>query len=110
MFVVSTAQANAQSLERLEGAGTHSCAKFTDAFHKSPNMELAYFTWAEGFMAGLNIALNAKGHPSRNTSALSIADQTSRIRKFCEMHPHQGYAAAVQALFSQLPQFSLPNK
>ncbi len=43
-----------------------SCGEFTKAYASNPGLvEDAYFTWAQGFMSGLNLEAVASGRPYR---------------------------------------------
>jgi len=56
VFSAPSKAAEADSAQ-LAGAGSQSCAQFAKAYSANPTFaENAYFTWAQGFMTGFNLA------------------------------------------------------
>ena len=86
------------------GLGMHSCAEFADAYKAQPAFtEDLYFTWAQGFMSGLNLASIAGKLQFRVLNGVSMESQKTQIRSYCEEHPQGQYASAVIALYNDLP-------
>jgi hypothetical protein len=68
-----------------QGPGTVSCAEFGKACQRSPENETLFFSWALGFMSGLNTDLL----PNRATDlhGLPMETQKEAIRTYCHAHP-----------------------
>jgi hypothetical protein len=46
----------------LMGVGTETCGQYAEVYRMSPEVaENAYFSWAQGFMSGLNMGSLAQG-------------------------------------------------
>jgi hypothetical protein len=85
------------------GAGITSCATFADQYRGSREVvELVYFSWAQGFMAGLNATdVRATGR-ARDISSMAPAEQKGYLRSYCDAHPLSKYMYAVWDLYMQL--------
>ena len=95
----------AENIER--GAGAGSCAAFAEAYAANPvTAEAVYFSWAQGFMTGANIAAASASHRYSDLGGVA-KDQQARIRAFCAAHPAGPYAEAVFDLYKSLPEKSL---
>lgn len=89
------------------GAGAVSCGEFAESFRRSTNSETLFFTWAQGYMSGLNLALKTAGKPIRDLRAREANIQKQTIRSYCNSHPLDVYMSAVNALFITLPERSM---
>ncbi len=86
----------------IQGMGASSCAKFAKMYQGDPeNMEIMFFTWAQGFMSGLNLASSAAGGFERELGG-STTDQESAIRIYCSTNPLKTYMDAVVNLYGTL--------
>src|SRR5262245_61951075 len=83
-----------------QGPGTVSCAEFSKAYHDSADNENLFFSWALGFMSGLNAGL-LPNH-STDLHGLDMAAQKQSIKSFCKDHPRAAYFEAVFYLFNQM--------
>jgi hypothetical protein len=83
-----------------QGPGTVSCDEFGKAYHRSTENETLFFSWALGFMSGLNTELL----PNRSTdlNGLAMATQKEAIRTYCNDHPRAPYFEAVFSLFNRM--------
>jgi hypothetical protein len=91
-----------------QGPGTVSCEEFGKAYQRSPENETLFFSWALGFMSGLNTDLL----PNRETDlhGLPMETQKAAIRTYCNAHPHAAYFEAVFKLYNRMRQDQgLPN-
>ena len=89
------------------GIGSRTCGQFAEAYKKSPSTtEIAFFTWAQGFMAGQNVSLMDRKEKARDLRAKSTESQEAFIRSYCDSHPLTGYWLATLVLFETLPEFS----
>jgi len=106
-LAITTLPANAQEREKAvgKGAGLQSCAEFAETYRRSPaQSELLSYSWAQGFMSGLNLMQMLLKRPTHDLNAWSTSDQESHIRGYCNDNPLAYYSDAVQALFEKLPE------
>jgi hypothetical protein len=83
------------------GPGTVSCADFGRACRDDPkNAENLFFSWALGFMSGLNTELLNRGETDLNE--LPMDKQKEFIRAECKAHPQAAYFAAVFDLYNRM--------
>jgi hypothetical protein len=73
------------------GVGNHSCAQFAKFYRndaKPTVVELTFFSWAQGFMTGWNVAMSdEKGRVDVDLSAMRPDDQKKFLRDYCDKHP-----------------------
>ena len=62
-----------------------------------------YFTWAQGFMSGLNLDAVANRRPYRFINGNDMLAQKIEICSYCDAHPLAQYVAAVVDLYNRLP-------
>ena len=82
------------------GSGTMSCAEVTGALQQHPEDENLFFSWAQGFMSGLNTDLLKHGETDLN--GLSLDAQKQFVRSYCKENPRNAYFAAVFKLFDKM--------
>jgi hypothetical protein len=98
----------------MTGVGSQTCAKFASDYRSSPEFtENLYFTWAQGYLGGLNMGIRimgvrmtdakAKEKNGRDLMGLTLDAQMAFLRDYCNQHPLAAYYQAVVQLFSQLP-------
>jgi hypothetical protein len=93
----------------MSGVGTQTCAKFASDYRSSADFtENLYYTWAQGYMAGLNMGVrimnaNAKEKSGRDVTGLTLAAQKAFLRDYCNQHPLADYYQGVIQLFGKLP-------
>jgi hypothetical protein len=86
----------------MAGAGSFSCAEFTKAYRQYPDdMGGLYFSWAQGFMTGLNVAFLSPWTPL-DFSRWSVKRQQMYIREYCDAHPLKLYMEAVLTLYDAM--------
>jgi len=100
-LLVIAAGANAQSLAVGPGAAT--CAQFAEAYAADASSESQYFSWAQGWLSGLNTS--ALGKCGRGLTAWDLGTvpagvQMTAIRQYCWAHPLDQYSHAVTAMRS----------
>jgi hypothetical protein len=102
IILIATNLAHAAS--DAEGFGLHSCAKFGKDFQEDPaQVEIMYFTWAAGFLTGVNATSKATNNARRNLDAISPAEQRQFMRRYCASHPLNNYADGVFELLEAFP-------
>ena len=92
--------------ERIEqmGLGLQSCGSFAKTFQADPDLtETMYFSWATGFMTGMNLAAAASNNKIRNLGATSMEEKQRVMRRFCDQHPLKAYKDGVLELYFALP-------
>jgi hypothetical protein len=82
------------------GAGTMSCADVAGALQQHPEDENLFFSWAQGFMSGLNTDLLKRGETDLN--GLPLDAQKQFVRSYCRDHSHAPYFEAVFKLFDKM--------
>jgi len=87
----------------VAGAGVFTCAQFAQYYKQDSDNEGVYFTWAQGFMSGLNFAIFIRGGLYKDLAALSNEQQQTDIRNYCDQHPLVQYREAVLNLYDSLP-------
>ncbi len=86
------------------GLGIDSCAVFAKKYTANPEVaESVYFTWAQGFMSGLNFVATANGSVYRVITGSDMTTQKADIRSYCEAHPLTQYVGAVIDLYQSFP-------
>jgi hypothetical protein len=105
LVVIVTGEASAQQPEAgMMGAGSSTCADYTQAYRRDPgSANDMYFSWAQGFMSGQNVAHD--NNPMRNLNALPIKTQLDYLRRFCDQKPTELFAVAAQHLYKAFPSF-----
>ncbi len=89
----------------LAGAGAFPCAEFTDQYKENPRkVEGVYFTWAQGFMSGLNagLVLSDSVTPDLHPNDFDTEDQRRHIRHYCDQRPLADYFEAVIDLYYEM--------
>lgn len=80
------------------GAGLKTCAEFAKAYQSQPQtIEYVFFTWAQGYMTGWNIASENR-ILQVDVSVWDVDAQKSYIRKYCDLHPLNQYIESVLSL------------
>jgi hypothetical protein len=86
------------------GIGLQSCAKFAKDYQQDPEAaETVYFSWAQGYLSGMNIvAKGVPGYTTRNLASVSTDRQKAWLRDYCSAHPLEKYSKAVAAMLGVL--------
>ncbi len=95
------------------GAGLHTCAVFANAYREETTMGIFYFSWAQGYMSGLNLGLmgaarlqglqgGAAAQVATDLGLMSFDGQERHIRHYCDRHPLNDYMDAVLNLFNTM--------
>ena len=100
--IVLPAAARAESAA-AEGVGTYACSEFARVQLHDQSLATLYFSWAQGWMTGWNLAEMDAAKPSRDLNARSVGDEQAFLKSYCAAHPKALYMEAVYRLFSSLP-------
>jgi hypothetical protein len=102
LLVMTCGEANAGIA--VAGAGAVSCASFGKLYQNNPQeTELAFFTWAQGYMSGVNLAAAVLKRPSRDLDGMPALHQQLFLRQYCNGHPLASFVEGVNELFGKLP-------
>ena len=112
LVALGTTRATAQeSRAALMGVGATPCAEFTQEYRRNPSgADAVFFSWAQGFMSGLNMTRIALKRPLSDLSAWSVPEQQARLRQLCDKSPLLPYAYAVEDLMKDFPELPPPAK
>ncbi len=86
-----------------EGVGTYACSEFARVQLRDKSLATLYFSWAQGWMTGWNLAEMDAAKPSRDLKARSVDDEQAFLKSYCAAHPKALYMEAVYRLFFSLP-------
>ncbi|MGH6817307.1 MAG: hypothetical protein ACREC1_00870 [Methylovirgula sp.] len=103
--MVGMANAGSPPQGQRYGAGMQSCAQFARLYAANPEItEDLFFSWAQGFISGLNIEALIQNRPFRKLDAVDVASQKIEVRSYCDSHPLVQYGQAVfEAIYMNLP-------
>jgi hypothetical protein len=103
-------QAYADENYATMGMGVASCQSFNAAVGSVRGserrlLETAFFTWAQGVMSGMNIALAADGKPMINLNTMLVDDQQGLVTEYCRSNYKATYLDATLRLWVKLGGF-----
>jgi hypothetical protein len=102
--VALTGAAQARDQWPYMGIGTEGCGKFAQAYGQGGDeIELVYFTWAQGFMSAINGVAKLTGHSQKDLNAVPDSEQKASIRRYCNKHPLDHYFMALFPLLKSFP-------
>jgi HdeA/HdeB family len=93
--------AHAQSFSTM-GIGALTCAQFVERYQADPAIEDRFFDWAQGFMSGLNDALEDTVGKYRDLKSVPTAQQKQILRTFCYKNAAAGYRDGINLLLGRL--------
>jgi len=89
----------------MMGAGSSTCADYLKEYQNDPaSANDLYFSWAQGYMSGQNVAHDKS--PMRNLNAIPTSAQLDFLQHYCQKKPAVLFAIAAQYLFKALPALS----
>ena len=106
LLILSATQASADDTDKTgiaEGAGTYTCGEFGRFYANDPSSEKLFFSWAQGFMTGVNLSISGQTGNHKNLDTKSSDDQMTDIRRYCDAHPLGFYLDAAMDLFHNFP-------
>src|SRR6476660_6908690 len=104
-FLALSSPLTAAEQYRSMGAGTRSCAVFSRTYKDKPKTaDMIYFSWAQGYMSGVNLAagINNKDYRPANLNVITVAAQQRFIRDFCDRNPLKDFREAVDTLLGNI--------
>lgn len=86
------------------GLGKQSCAEFAVLYKSNPTQtENLFFSWAQGFMSGLDLGYEVTTGVTRLWETLPLESIRLQIRDFCDTHPLATYYSSVTNVYMSLP-------
>jgi hypothetical protein len=89
-------------LSVLAGAGTHNCAQFSDDSKTSDMVARSYFSWAQGFMSGINAISTVANQAPRDLKAAEVQDHLKKISDYCDQNSDKPYLFAALVVYLDL--------
>jgi hypothetical protein len=74
----------------VQGPGAMSCAEFAKMYQADPRTEMMFYTWAQGYMSAINLAVIAS-HKAPRDLAGDMTDQKRAFRAYCADNPLKNY-------------------
>jgi hypothetical protein len=88
----------------MMGAGSGKCGDYVREYQRDPDVaNNVYFSWAQGYMSGLNFEQLALKKRMRNLNALPVASQLDYLMVYCKQKPDELFVMAARNLFNALP-------
>jgi hypothetical protein len=79
-----------------------SCAEVGRLRKTAPGIDIAFFTWARGFISGWNAASDEKPVLKVDPAEISLDEQQKFVQAFCEENPSKSYLEGVFKLMGKL--------
>jgi len=86
-----------------EGVGTYACSEYLRATKADPSKDMLYYSWAQGWMTGWNLALMDQHKPTADLWTPDGSDQRAFLLAYCKAHPTALFMEAVYKLRASLP-------
>jgi hypothetical protein len=104
LLVMSSSVLHAEETIEKMGLGLQSCAQFAKSYKANPEpAEAMYFSWAAGFMTGMNLTAAMFNNNMRNLGAMAFEEKQLFMRQFCDQNPLKTYQDGVFKLYLALP-------
>ena len=88
----------------VTGAGAFTCAEFGQYYKLAPQeTDRLFYTWAQGFMSGMNFQARTRGEAWRNIGVSDSTSQMFKLRSYCSDNPLKRYLNAVWTFYLSLP-------
>jgi hypothetical protein len=85
-----------------QGVGAYTCAEAARAARDDHQLDLIYFSGAQGWMTGWNLAQLDQHQPTADMTALSLPDQRAFLENYCARHADGLYMEAVYKLYQAM--------
>ena len=97
-----SATAEAEENHVVIGAGGKTCAEFAKAYQQEPEIvEALFLTWAQGFLSGVSV-MSPTAMDSDDARSLTVQEQRSFIRNYCNQHPLETFQSATISLLMEI--------
>jgi hypothetical protein len=84
------------------GIGMVTCAQFVEMYRADPATEDQFFAWTQGFMSGINDALEDTVGKYHDLKSIPIAQQKQILRAFCFSNVAANYRDGINVLLNRL--------
>ena len=84
------------------GVGTYKCGEAAKAVRGDAELELMYFSWAQGWMTGWNLAQLNASLPIVDLNTEDVSEQRAFIKTYCANHPNSLYMDAARQLYESM--------
>jgi hypothetical protein len=92
-----------------QGAGLMSCAKYAEAYRKTPALADAVFlAWAQGYISGLNAGVEEAYDAYFDLGAKTPDEMQRFLRKYCNDRPLANIIDAAIEFAKSLPRLKRP--
>jgi len=81
-FLICANTGHAEPFSNM-GIGMLTCAEFVEHYRADPAIEDRFFDWAQGFISGINDALEDTVGKHRDLKSIAPAQQEQILRAFC---------------------------
>ncbi len=104
VLVCLASAAKAEEPFFITGPGAATCGRFHEEYAKDWEIEAFFFSWGQGWMSAMNLALSVKaGRPSATyLGAISMEEQMLYVRVYCEENPLKSYENAFIDLYDSM--------
>jgi len=110
-IIISMATISASAETAFWGVGAKTCGVFANYYKINPKLaDDLYFSWAQGFLSGINYKSIVVNGDSRDLSSIDIEQQMTHVRKYCDERPLADFIDAVMDLYKDLPEIKKIQK
>jgi hypothetical protein len=94
----------ADAASDIYNLGKSTCGKYLEQKRDDPqHADDMFYSWANGYVSGMNEALASAGQPRHDLGAKSAESKVQFIQDYCKEHPLGDYLSSVLALIRSLP-------
>jgi hypothetical protein len=95
---------NAGAASDIYNLGKSTCGKYLEQNRvNAQHADDMFFSWANGYLSGMNEAIASTGQPRHDLGATSAESKAKFIQDYCKEHPLGDYLNSVLALMRSLP-------
>jgi hypothetical protein len=104
IVAILASPANASMLSDSEGVGLVKCAAFNTAIRRADaaTVKTTFFSWAQGFMTAVNLAIESNGGVRKNLGGASYEEKVQAMSSYCASNPNNTYFDGVVDLIKRL--------
>jgi len=91
-------------MAKIVGLGAVRCLNFTEEVGRNPALQRDYLAWAQGYMSGILVGRPPGTDPGLDLvpGTFPLPKQLEFLRGYCNQHPSEGFADAVESLYRRL--------
>jgi hypothetical protein len=84
------------------GVGADTCSAFLADIRIDGRRLTVYGVWAEGYISGYNVMLDAAGGKPTDVSGFGFEELKGFLQDFCKKHPHNQVATATSEFITRM--------